>query len=319
ILGLIVIAVKAYRQYPLVTFAIFFWFVTISVVSNIVVLIGSIIAERQLYLPSVAAVILIAWVAEQFLFSEKWARAQVPVQAIAGAVLVMLCVSYVFITSRRNLDWHDSETLFLRFIETDPQSPLGYSILGNYAFERKDYVLAGQLFSKSLQCTPTAFAGKFGLCRVAVQTGQIEEGKYLINQLVAAQPPNLKPPASDWAMVHELHAQLLLKNKEFDAALIAAKKAIELNPEAYDSQVLLANILLETNQNEAALEQLRKLTLRFPEFEQAFNSYGVALVRFGKLVEAERQFQRALQLNPTSTAAAHNLRQVQQDLQSSPK
>lgn len=319
ILSLITVAVKAYRRYPLVTFAIFFWFVTISVVSNIVVLIGSIIAERQLYLPSVAAVILIAWGGEQLLFSERWAKAQVPVQAIAGAVLVMLCVSYVFITSRRNLDWRDSETLFSRFIETDPRSPLGYSVLGNYAFDRKEYVLAGQLFKKSLDYSPTAFAGKFGLCRVAVQTGQIEEGKYLINQLVAAQPPNLKPPASDWAMVHELHAQLLLKNKEFDAALIAVKKAIELNPEAYDSQVLLANILLEANQNEMALEQLRNLTLRFPEFEQAFNSYGVALARVGKLVEAERQFQRALQLNPTSTAAAHNLERVRQDLRSAPK
>lgn len=319
ILGLIVIAVKAYRQYPLVTFAIFFWFVTISVVSNIVVLIGSIIAERQLYLPSVGAVILIAWIAEQCLFSEKWSSVRIPVQTIAGVVLVMLCVSYVFITSRRNLDWRDSETLFSRFIETDPRSPLGYSVLGNYAFDRKEYVLAGQLFKKSLDYSPTAFTGKFGLCRVAVQTGQLEEGKYLINQLVAAQPPNLKPPASDWAMVHELHAQLLVKNKEWEAALVAVKKAIELNPQAYDSQVLLANILLETNQNEAALEQLRELTLRFPEFEQAFNNYGVALARFGKLAEAERQFQRVLQLNPQSTEAAHNLQQVRQDLQSSPK
>lgn len=318
-LGLIAIAVKAYRQNPLVTFAIFFWFVTISVVSNIVVLIGSIIAERQLYLPSVAAVILIAWVVEQFFFSETWARAQVPVQAIAGAVLVMLCVSYVFITSRRNLDWYDTETLFSRFIETDPRSPLGYSTLGNYALDRKEYALAGQLFKKSLECSPTSFAGKFGLCRVAVQTGQIEEGKYLADQLVAAQPSNLKPPASDWAMVHELHAQLLVKNKEFDAALIAVKKAIELNPGSSDYQVLLANILLETNQTEMALKQLRTLTLRFPELEQAFNSYGVALARVGKLVEAERQFQRALQLNPTSTVAAHNLKQVRQDLQLAPK
>ncbi|MBI4750314.1 MAG: tetratricopeptide repeat protein [Acidobacteria bacterium] len=319
VLGLIAIAVKAYRRYPVVTFAIFFWFVTISVVSNILVLIGSIIAERQLYLPSVGVVILIAWAAEQFLFSEKWATARLPVQAIASVTLVMLCVGYVFITSRRNLDWRDSETLFSRFIETDPRSPLGYSVLGNYALERKEYALAGQLFRKSLECTPTAFAGKFGLCRVAVQTGQIEEGKYLARQLVAAQPPNLKPPASDWALVHELYAQLLAKNKEWDAALIEVKKAIELNPKAYDSQVLLANILLETNQNEAALEQLRTLTLRFPEFEQAFNNYGVALARFGKLVEAERQFQRALQLNPKSTEAAHNLEQVRQDMQSSPK
>ncbi|HND21033.1 MAG TPA: hypothetical protein PLB18_16790, partial [Acidobacteriota bacterium] len=125
VIGLALGAIVAYRRAPIVTFAIGFVFVTLGLFSNIVFLVGSLVAERFLYLPSVGYAILIAWLAEQYVFSAFRSDKPASGRLIAAVVLLVWCVGYIGITARRNLDWANNEALFTRFIETDPKSSLG--------------------------------------------------------------------------------------------------------------------------------------------------------------------------------------------------
>lgn len=312
-------AMFAYRRAPIVTFAIGFVFVTLGLFSNIVFLVGSLVAERFLYLPSVGYAILIAWLVEQYVVSAFRSDKPDVGRLIAAVVLLVWCVGYIGITARRNLDWDNNEALFTRFVETDPKSSLGYTILGDIFFRRGELPDARRLFEHCLTLAPSSFAGHWGLCQIDFQEGKTLDCRKRIDFLLGFEPPQLVPPADDWAQVHMLNARLWTLEKDWDKAMVEADRAVTLSPVVPDAQLLAADIRVQANQMDSALRLYQALIRQFPDFDRGFNNYGVVLLRLGKLTEAETQFQQALRLNPDSTVAARNLGLVQSRLQAVPK
>ncbi len=319
VIGLALGAVVAYRRAPIVTFAIGFVFVTLGLFSNIVFLVGSLVAERFLYLPSVGYALLIAWLAEQYVFSAFRSDKPASGRFIAAVVLLVWCVGYIGITARRNLDWANNEVLFTRFIETDPKSSLGYTILGDIFFRRGEIPEARHLFENCLSRSPSSFAGHWGLCQIDFQEGKALDCRKRVDFLLGFEPPQLLPPANDWAQVHMLNARLLAQEQNWGKAILEADRAVVLSPVVPDAQLLAADIRVQANQMDAALRLYQALIRQYPDFDRGLNNYGVVLLRLGKLTEAEAQFQQALRLNPDSTVAARNLGLVQSRLQSVPK
>lgn len=319
VIGLALGAIVAYRRAPIVTFAIGFVFVTLGLFSNIVFLVGSLVAERFLYLPSVGYAILIAWLAEQYVFSAFRSDKPASGRLIAAVVLLVWCVGYIGITARRNLDWANNEALFTRFIETDPKSSLGYTIVGDIFFRRGEIPEARRLFEHCLTLSPSSFAGHWGLCQIDFQEGKALDCRKRVDFLLGFEPPQLLPPADDWAQVHMLNARLLAQEQNWEKAIIAADRAVVLSPVVPDAQLLAADIRAQANQIDSALRLYQALIRQYPNFDRGLNNYGVILLRLGKLTEAEAQFQQALRLNPDSTVAARNLGLVQSRLQSVPK
>ena len=116
---LIAAAARSYRRHPVVFFAIGFFIVTLSPVSNLVIRIGSIMAERFLYLPSVGIALGVAGA------FEVWRR-RVPAggagqryaAVLAGVVLVSLGAR----TYARNLDWSDESRFWQSGVAAAPGS-----------------------------------------------------------------------------------------------------------------------------------------------------------------------------------------------------
>jgi len=107
------------RRKPLF-FAVAFFFVAISPTSNLVILIGSIMAERFLYLPAVGYAIAVVWALDAL-----WRR--VPAgrplyRRLAGAGLALLLLGLAVRTYRRNGDWLDPQRFWLSSVEAAPQS-----------------------------------------------------------------------------------------------------------------------------------------------------------------------------------------------------
>jgi tetratricopeptide (TPR) repeat protein len=94
------------------------WFlIAVLPVSNLLIPIGVLMAERVLYLPSVAVSILAAVVWSRLALRLPEQR-QRPVLAVAAAVLVLLAVrSFV-----RNPDWRDSNAYYAALLRDHPES-----------------------------------------------------------------------------------------------------------------------------------------------------------------------------------------------------
>jgi hypothetical protein len=103
-------AVIAYRRAKPVFFLIGFFAVTIAPVSNLAILIGSIMAERFLYLPLVAFAGIAVWTVRRF------------ASRYFVAIVLVICAGYGVRTYARNSDWHDERALWTADVRTSSGS-----------------------------------------------------------------------------------------------------------------------------------------------------------------------------------------------------
>jgi protein O-mannosyl-transferase len=113
-------AVAAYRRARPLFFFILFFFVTIAPSSNVFVLIGSIMAERFLYLPAIgfAGCLVCAALAVYRHAPAAWRSSRI----VMPATLALACTALGDRTYVRNFDWHDERSLWSSAIQASPAS-----------------------------------------------------------------------------------------------------------------------------------------------------------------------------------------------------
>jgi tetratricopeptide (TPR) repeat protein len=104
---------------PLLFFLVFF-FVALSPASNLIVLIGSIMAERFLYLPSVGLAGSVV-AAVYALGQQHWLKRPAAKQ-VAWAALGLVSVALTARTYARNFDWQDDRSLWTSAVNVRPGS-----------------------------------------------------------------------------------------------------------------------------------------------------------------------------------------------------
>lgn len=107
-LGLLVVAFRGVKKRTVVSFSIWFYLLTISIVSNIVFPVGTNMSERFLFMPSVGFALLIAYLVYKHL--PKW---NTRTAFLGGAGLVFLVLTWV-----RNPAWENNYSLFTTDINT---------------------------------------------------------------------------------------------------------------------------------------------------------------------------------------------------------
>ena len=137
-------AIFGWRRARPLFFLMAFFAVTIAPVANIVILVGSIMAERFLYVPSVAFAGALVWGARAL-------RARVPPRAIAAA-LAAVSVGYVVRTGARNADWFDDRALWASAVQVCPDSYKPHQNLAMLALalSQPDYSAATRQVERAL-------------------------------------------------------------------------------------------------------------------------------------------------------------------------
>ncbi len=125
-IGLLVYAIMGFRKRSIASFAIFFYFITISIVSNLFIYIGTNMAERLVFIPSLGFCLLIAFFIIKLLKLEKTTPQLIQdvftQKALLWLILVPLLIIGTVKTIDRNQDWKNVSTLFNADIKTVPNS-----------------------------------------------------------------------------------------------------------------------------------------------------------------------------------------------------
>jgi protein O-mannosyl-transferase len=119
-IGVVAAAVVSYRRAKPVCFFMAFFAVTIAPVSNLVILVGSIMAERFLYLPAIGFAGCVVWAALAL-----YRRAPVnwpPARTVLPAGLAVVCLALGIRTWARNSDWLDERSLWASAVQCSPES-----------------------------------------------------------------------------------------------------------------------------------------------------------------------------------------------------
>jgi tetratricopeptide (TPR) repeat protein len=119
VLAVLALGVILWKKSPLASFLIWCFFICIAPVCNIFLPIGTIAAERLLYMPSLAWCGLLA-VAVVWLAGRLKSRRL----AVVAAVAVILCIAglYSYRTIVRNEDWRTEKSFFAATYATSPRS-----------------------------------------------------------------------------------------------------------------------------------------------------------------------------------------------------
>jgi tetratricopeptide (TPR) repeat protein len=146
------IVVWSYRASKELLFALGFYLVTFSVVSNLVVPIGTIMGERLVYVPSVgfclALVVVLQKLCGRLPVAPRTAR------AVFVGVMALSVGLHSARTLARNLDWKSEERLYLHDVRIVPQSAKALSNAGKILQDLGQHSAAIGKFEQALEIEP---------------------------------------------------------------------------------------------------------------------------------------------------------------------
>jgi len=253
----------------------------IAPVSNLIVPIGTIMAERLLYLPSMAfcLAIPVAWT----LIAPRL-RPAVP--ALLAALLV---ATFAARTIVRNRDWKDQLALFSTTVIASPNSARAHYNLG-IALEdtgRPDAALAE--YRIAMQINPDDAKPLRNAALLLAARDRTTEALALLEK-AALIDPSLPGLLSDLGAVYSA----LGRPVEAEASL---REALIRDPDNLEATYNLGSLLLDRGYHDEAIPLLARAASRSPKDPDTWFHLGLALLAAGRPAEAIAPLTRAEELN----------------------
>jgi protein O-mannosyl-transferase len=301
-LAAVILAVRGRRAEKPMLFFLGFFFVAISPTSNLIVFIGSIMAERFLYLPSVGlagCVVAAGYALGQTALGQTALRRRQTARA-AGAALWLACLALGARTYARNRDWKDELSLWTSAVAVSPGNAKAHYNLANTL-----EILPGRL--------PEAIAEYQAALRIDPNHADVHYN--LANALSAAPGPLPEAIAEyqaalriepDRVEAHNNLANALARLPgRLPEAIAEYQAALRIRPTSAEVHHNLANALLRLPGGlSEAIDEYHAALRIDPDLADAHIHLANALARLpGRLPEAIAEYRAALRLKPDSVAA----------------
>jgi len=294
---LLVVGVRAYRRAKPACFFVLFFFVALAPTSNILLLIGSIGAERFLYLPAVGlagcAVVAIHALRHKILTRH-------PLAVWAG--IGTLCMVLAARTYARNSDWQDELHLWLSAVKVCPGGARPHMNLG-IALEQ----IPGRLpeaiaeYEAAVKIDPESAQAHYNLGNgLSQMPGRMQDA------IVEYQAALRIQPESAEAHNNLGHALSQVPGRT-DDAIAEWKTAIRIDPNHARAHYNLANAYAKLGRMQEAIPEWQAAVRIDPEVAaDAHYNLGNALTQISsRLQEAIAEYRAAVRIDP-SLAQAHN-------------
>jgi len=213
VIGSIVLFLRSGRRNPALGVLAIFPLVTLSLASNLLVPIGTVKAERLLYLPSVGCALLAGLLLQGLRPKRAWLQA---------GVVALIAIAFAARTWVRNRDWQNNLTLFQAAVEAEPESAKAHHNLGVTLQELGRSDEANIQFREALRIFP-------GYAESAFCIGQIYQAKGLDNGAISWYRKALAIAPSN-PRANENLCGLLLRRNEYAAAEAACRHGLRFAP-----------------------------------------------------------------------------------------
>ncbi len=193
-----------------------FFLLPYLIISNIIVPIGTMMAERLMYLPILGICILITgFIAHA---SHAYPRMRYVIMVVA-VLMIGACGVRTYV---RNADWHDNRTLFVSAVNTSPNSVLVHTNLAVLALKDKNWDEGKRelAIAKSIYEDYAPELNLFGV--VSAHEGDLNNAEYYFKKAIAINPYHID--------AYRNLIQIYTMRKQFDLAKEYIQKAIVINP-----------------------------------------------------------------------------------------
>ncbi len=255
-------------------YCILFFFISMSVVSNIFIMIGATLGERFLFVPSMAFCIALAY----FLVPRSS-----PLGGVRGGVVLVILALFSFKTYTRNKDWKDNISLFASGVEATPNSSRAESALGSSYRDMAEKEAAPakrlELFQRSL---------------------------IYYRKAIEILPDNIEALYNAGVSYYNIG--------EKDSALKVYAQTLKVSPDYTNAANNAGVIYFERKNYESAKKYFLQAVQYSPNNSDALGNIGAINHNTGNLKEAIEYYKKALQLNPGNQNVRGNLAKAEQSL-----
>ncbi len=181
--GLIVFSFWVYKRLPLIAFGIWWFFITLLPVYNIIPLFNP-IAERYLYIPLFGFCLVIA-----ALMSLVTKRMNSTTAAIVTMLLVFIIgIFYATVTIHRNRDWRDGYSLWSQTLATSPDSVKAHGNLASIYLDRGQGAESLREIRKTLALNPKDYKAYYNLGILLAKQGRFADAMQAYKKAIEKNP-----------------------------------------------------------------------------------------------------------------------------------
>jgi protein O-mannosyl-transferase len=296
--ALAVATLAAWRWRPDIAFLGTWFFVTLAPSSSILPIATEVGAERRMYLPLAAVIVLI--VMSIWSLIERRRRSsgtELRDWRIPAAALVV-CVVLVTLTVRRNLEYRTALGIWQTVLDRYPHGRAHYNI----GIELKQQGRRSEALDHYRLALPESPEAHYAIGFEAAVDGRHEEAIAHCREFLRLMPDDQSAPLAYVILGRSLEA-----TGRLDEAAEAYRREIQMRPGEVDGRGGLASVLISQQRFDQAvvvLQDLIRLDARNPS---NYANLGIAYVGLDRSEDAVNAFTRAVELAPENPSFHHNL------------
>lgn len=281
LVSLLVVAVYLFNKKRLISFGIFWFFLTLAIESSIVP-ITDVIFEHRTYLPSFGFFLVLMTIVYTYLWQKN--------RTVTSVLIVMLVSINSVLAYQRNKIWKNEETLWKDVVQQSPGKARPYVNLGMYYIERGEYQVAAPFFAKAYELNNAYFdaANNLGVCEVA--KGDNKNALVHFNRALELDTTH--------ARVYFGRGLTWIGLSEWNNAIADFTSAITINPEYAKAYGKRAYVLSRLSKWEEALKDFDTSIKLDSTNSTTYFDRGRLFGFTGRYTSALEDFSRAIMLEP---------------------
>ncbi len=178
-----------------------------------------------------------------------------------------------------------------------------YFYIGNIFHIQGQLGKAVKAFNRVLEINPSHTDASISLSVILNDIGRYEDAKKIFekaNDNIKSKDTGIKDPHINekFASKHFETAEMYFSYNRYDEALLEYEKAIKLNPEKLEVRVKIAKVYSKKGYIAKAFEELKRLKSEYPSYIPARVAIGLLYYGKGNALEAQSEWQAALQKDP---------------------
>ena len=277
--ALVVVALKGLKKKSIVSFGILFFLITISMTSNLVILIGATMADRFLYVPSLGFCLVLAYCWTRAFHVPDGKTASIEFGRLNFAPVYVLVALFSYKTYTRNMDWHDNLSLFTTDVRASPGSARAHYNAGNEILDRV--------------VRPNRDANS-------------DARKIALREVVSELETAVSIDSAAFLYRTDLAAAYMYGDN-YAGAAAEASRAIQISSTDPKPYSILGSAEFSLGSYDDAIKNLTAATEKGLDDESVWNYLGSAYSRINNFEKARDCFQNALRVNPQSLDGYKNL------------
>ena len=290
--GLVAIGMWGIRKRPVISLAVFWFFITLSVESSILPLYAYF--EHRLYLSMFGFAIFVTWFLFHLFPEDTPHRLS---WVIASNIVIILLLGMT--TYHRNGVWQDEMKLWSDTVTKSPKNHRAHDNLAIILSQQDKPVEAMFHYKESLRLNPKYANAHYNLGEFLLQQDKIEEAIFHYKEALSINP--------DYVDANYNLGNVLVRDGKYDEAIFHYRKALRGNSDNADIHNNIGVVLYEQKKYDEAIGHYFEALRVDPDYADAHNNLGVALEHNEKYKDAISHYKEALRLNPDHVDAHYNL------------